>query len=99
MGGRQNHSLTWKFGMGLIRKSVPIAEIEEVKVVRNSWLYGWGIRWTPRGWLYNVSGMEGVEIRLRNGKQFRLGSDEPHELTRAIQGAMKSADLDVATRS
>ncbi|HRW67739.1 MAG TPA: hypothetical protein P5032_18775, partial [Candidatus Competibacter sp.] len=35
--------LRFRFGVGLIRKSIPLAEIVEVKSVRNSWLYGWGI--------------------------------------------------------
>ena len=79
--------LRFRFGIGLIRKSIPLAEIVEVKPVRNSWLHGWGIHWTPHGWLYNVSGWEAVEITLRSGKRFRLGTDEPQKLARAIQAA------------
>ena len=79
--------LRFRFGIGLVRKSIPLAEIVEVKPVRNSWLHGWGIHWTPHGWLYNVSGWETVEITLRSGKRFRLGTDEPQKLARAIQAA------------
>ncbi len=50
--------LRFRFGIGLIRKRIPLAEIVEAKPVRNSWLYGWGIHRTPHGWLYNVSGWE-----------------------------------------
>ena len=34
--------LILRFGVGLIRKRIPLAEIVAVKPVRNSWLYGWG---------------------------------------------------------
>jgi hypothetical protein len=81
--------LRWKFGPGLIHKRVPVADIVSVEVVRNRWWHGWGIHITPHGWLYNVSGMRGVEVRLRNGKTFRLGSDEPEALARAIRAAMQ----------
>ncbi len=76
--------LSWWFGPGIIRKSVPVSEIVDATPVRNAWWYGWGIHLTPRGWLYNVSGLDGVEITLRSGRRFRLGTDEPDRLTRVI---------------
>lgn len=79
--------LTWSFGAGIIRKSVQVTDIESAAIVKNFWLYGWGIRITPYGWLYNISGFSAVEIRLKSGKRFRLDTDEPEELDRAIQRA------------
>ena len=79
--------LMFRFGVGLIRKRIPLAEIVDARPVRNSWLYGWGIHRTPRGWLYNVSGWEAVEITLASGKRLRLGTDEPRRLAPAIQAA------------
>ncbi|MDS4041720.1 MAG: hypothetical protein RKP20_11135 [Candidatus Competibacter sp.] len=79
--------LHFRFGIGLIRKHVPLAEIVETKPVRNSWLYGWGIHRTPHGWLYNVSGWEAVEITLTSGKRFRLGTDEPRRLAQVLLAA------------
>lgn len=49
---------------------------------------GWGIRITPHGMLYNVSGSEAVEIRMKNVRRFRLGTDEPEVLRGAILKAM-----------
>lgn len=80
--------LVWSFGPGLIRKKVAIAQIDQVRRVRNHWLYGWGIRITPHGWLYNVSGLDAVEVHLRSGKVFRLGTDQPDRLIEAINQAM-----------
>lgn len=73
------------FGIGLIRKKFPLAEIKSVKPVRNSWWYGWGIRWTPHGWLFNVSGLDAVELELKNGRCYRIGTDQPGQLAGAIQ--------------
>jgi hypothetical protein len=75
------------FGPGLASFDFPLCNIESVSVVRNPWYYGWGIRLTPRGWLYNVSGLDAVELQLRSGKRVRLGTDEPRQLAQAIQSA------------
>ena len=75
------------FGLGLIQKKVRLTEIASVRSIPVRWWYGWGIRLTPHGWLYNVSGWKAVEITLRNGRRFCLGSDEPENLQKAIQEA------------
>ncbi len=81
-------ALRIRFGpVGLIRKSWPMAEIVSVTAVTNPWYYGWGIRVTPHGTLYNVSGYGAVEVRLFSGKSFRIGTDEPEVLRRAIEDA------------
>ncbi len=79
--------LMFRFGIGLIRKRVLLAEIVAVAPVRNSWLYGWGIHRTPHGGLYNVSGWEAVEITLASGKRLRLGTDEPRRLAQVLLAA------------
>jgi hypothetical protein len=80
-----------RFGLGLIRKRWPLADIREVRVVRNPWYYGWGIHWTPHGWLYNVSGLRAVELVLASGKKARIGSDEPDKLAEAIRQSLGRA--------
>ena len=79
-----------RFGPGLIRKRFKLNEIESCQVVKNHWYYGWGIRLTPHGVLYNVSGFHAVEIKLRTGKKFRIGTDVPQELEEAIRQAINS---------
>jgi len=78
-------ALSCRFGPGLIRKRWPLGNIREARVVRNPWYYGWGIHWTPHGWLYNVSGLGAVEIALASGKKARIGSNEPEKLAEAIR--------------
>ena len=37
------------------------------------------------GWLYNVSGLDAVAIRLRDERKFALGTDDPEALVDAIE--------------
>jgi hypothetical protein len=45
---------------------------------------GWGIKFGPKGWVYNVSGREGVQLQLTEGKPLLIGSRRPDELAEAI---------------
>jgi hypothetical protein len=83
--------LRFRFGIGLIRKSIPLGQIVSAEPVRNRWIYGWGIHMTPHGWLYNVSGMMAVQVTLTNGKSLRIGTDEPQRLADAINRAREKA--------
>lgn len=74
-----------RFGIGLIRKSFDLALVQEARAVRNHWYNGWGIRAIRGGWLYNVSGLDAVEVTFSNGKLCRIGTDEPRRLLRAIE--------------
>lgn len=77
-----------KFGLGIIKKEIPISDIESCKKVKNPWWYGWGIHITPDGWLYNVSGLNAIEIKMKNGRRCRIGTDEPGELERVLHNAL-----------
>ena len=72
------------FGIGLVRKRIPLASITKVEVVRNKWWWGFGIRATPTGWMYNVSGLDAVLLHLDNDKKFRLGTDDADGLAKAL---------------
>ncbi|NER11633.1 hypothetical protein SAMN06265375_105121 [Muriicola jejuensis] len=74
------------FGLGLSRKKFLLREIAAVKTVQNSWHRGWGSRiWSqPRTWLYAVTCANTVELTFKNGKTYRIGSDEPKILERNI---------------
>jgi len=78
-------TLLASFGIGLIRKKVPVANIVACEPIRIRWWWGWGIHLTPYGWLYNVAGFDAVVITLRNGRRFCLGTDQPNELVAAIR--------------
>jgi hypothetical protein len=82
--------LRFHFGPGFWRKRIPLADITAVEVTESSWWEGWGIRITPRGMLYNVSGMDAVEIHLRSGRHFRIGTDERDALAEALRPAISA---------
>jgi len=73
------------FGPGLWRYRVPLDTIADAARTTSSALEGWGIRVTTRGMLYNVSGRDAVEIRLGDGRRFRLGTNDPDGLTAALR--------------
>ena len=78
-----------KFGSGVINKKFILKDIESCHAVKNPWYYGWGIHWTPHGWLYNISGFDAIEIKMKNNKTYRIGTDEPEKLEYAILQAIK----------
>ena len=78
----EEHLKFW-FGIGLIHKRVRISDIESCTPSR-TFLPNWGIHLTHRGWLYNISGFTVVKIKLKNGKQFLLGTNEAEDLSIAL---------------
>ncbi|PKK81502.1 MAG: hypothetical protein CVT47_02075 [Thermoplasmata archaeon HGW-Thermoplasmata-2] len=74
-----------RFGIGTIRKKFLLDDIESCAAVKNPWYYGWGIHRIPRGWLFNVSGFDAVEIRMKDRRRYRIGTDEPGELENVIR--------------
>ncbi|HYC17211.1 MAG TPA: hypothetical protein VEC94_08395 [Pseudolabrys sp.] len=80
-----NAALNWWFGLGVWKRQIALGDVASAAVVRNPWWYGFGIHRTPRGWLYNVSGLDAVEICLHDGRIVRLGTNEPRKLVDALK--------------
>jgi hypothetical protein len=79
--------IRWYFGPGLWDYRVALSDIEGVRIVRNTWLNGFGIRMRP-GWrLYNVSGLDAVEPRLKTGDIRCIGTDDPQGLAAALRSS------------
>ena len=88
-----NRRLLIKMGIGLIRRAIPLSSIRAFAPVTNRWYYGWGVRLTPYGMLYNVSGLRAVEILFESGRRVRIGTDEPDALVRALSVATKKPGM------
>jgi hypothetical protein len=84
-------TLRLQFGLGLPRKTVPLADLESVEVTRTRFLDGWGVHRTRRGWIYNVSGFDAVLLRRKDGKALLVGTDEPRKLKAALERALTAA--------
>ncbi len=79
-------TIVCSFGIGLVRRRISLSDVLEARVVRNPWYAGWGIRWIPGQYvLWNVSGLDAVELVFTNGSRFRIGTDEPDALLNAIE--------------
>ncbi len=79
--------LRWYFGPGLWRYRLALAEVETAAAMRNRWWNGFGIRRGPGFRLYNVSGLDAVELRLKSGEIRRIGTDDPRGLEEALRAA------------
>ncbi|MHB1415094.1 MAG: hypothetical protein ACYC1C_07555 [Chloroflexota bacterium] len=79
-------AVTAWFGPGLARRRFPLGQVRGARIVYNPWYFGWGIRWIAGiGWVYNVSGTAAVELWLEGEQRFRVGTDTPSELARALE--------------
>jgi len=75
----------FRMGIGLITKEYELSQIKGCKPVRNSLLEAIGIRKIQGGWLYNVTGVEAVEISFKNKKHIvRIGSNKSGEISAII---------------
>ena len=72
----------------LVKRHIPLDQIArwETRTYRPILEYGgWGIRYSlSKGWAYNVSGNQGVQLELANGKRILIGSQRAEELASAI---------------
>ncbi|MFV1999411.1 MAG: hypothetical protein ACC654_03510 [Acidimicrobiia bacterium] len=77
-------NLTVAFGFGWPKRTVDMSDIVAARQVRNTWYQGWGIRLIGGGWMYNVWGLDAIELDLSSGKKFRVGTDDPEGLLAAL---------------
>jgi hypothetical protein len=81
------NEVRWYFGPGFSSYRLALDDIETVAVVRNHWWNGLGYRIWPGFRLYNVSGLDAVELRLKSGGIRRIGTDDPQGLAAALKTA------------
>ncbi|MEK6781763.1 MAG: hypothetical protein AABY93_08650 [Bacteroidota bacterium] len=73
------------FGIGFIRRTIPINGIKSVECVKTPWYYGWGIRIFSSGMLYNISGFDGVELKFKDAESaIRIGTRDSAKLKQEI---------------
>jgi len=83
--------LKFWFGIGMIRKTYALSEIQSTKVIKNPWYYFWGAKSIPGGWFYAIAPGTAVEIGLKNGRVVQLGTDQPEKLKQAIDTGRQPA--------
>ena len=79
--------LEWWLGIKQLGMRVALAEIASAEPVKTNLLEGWGIHLTWHGWLWNVAGFNAVQVSLKTGARYALGTPEPEKLAGAIAAA------------
>lgn len=83
--------LSLVYGVGVIRKTINLQNVESCEVSSYGWLSGFGIRVLRSGVLYNVSGTKAVTLKMKGKSRFvMVGTDEPEELKKAIDQSIQS---------
>lgn len=75
-------------GPGIHLKTILIDEIIDCCVIRTTWKSMMGFGRPPSNPTYGISGLDAIELDLRNGSSIRIGTDEPDELARVVEDAM-----------
>lgn len=75
------------FGPVPLFRRIRYADIESIEVGRTLILEGWGIHWSMRGgWVWNLWGWDCVAVRFHEGGILRIGTDDPENLARFLEG-------------
>jgi hypothetical protein len=77
--------LAVRFGpLQVFKKYIPYTEITDLEQTRSTFLAGWGIHWTLRGWLWNIGGFDCVWIETGR-TSILVGTDDPEGLVTFLQ--------------
>ena len=71
------------FRFGWPARKIELEDLQSIRTVRNAWWVGLGIRKVRHGWMYNVWGLDSLQLDLADGSVFRIGSAEADRLLAA----------------
>ena len=91
----KNDKLYWYFGFSVLGGSVSLRDVAYCVPVSLSGERVWNVEETNHGTHYNIGGKSAVEIGLRSGERFLLGTDNPRHLVEVIREATKEAQTAV----
>ena len=82
----EGERLAVRFGpIPLFRTTIPFDKITGVERTRSTFLAGWGIHLTRKGWLWNIGGFDCVRIETGE-KSTLIGTDDPDGLATFLKG-------------
>jgi amino acid permease len=75
------------YGLGLVHIKIKPEKVFAIRVVKSPWYYGLGIRFTPKGMLYNIQGSKAVQVTYAEGKNktVLIGTNDPENLKKALE--------------
>lgn len=78
--------ITAIFGIGFLKKTILLNEIDSIENYEIPWYAGIGVRLTPKGWLWNVSTGNAVLIQNKTKTiTFLVGSNEVDEVINILK--------------
>ena len=80
-----NEKMVINFLCPKCKKYFYFKDIKGVKKVRNKWWYGWGVRILPGFVIFNTYGLDAIELEMKKGLNFRIGTDQPEILEKIIK--------------
>jgi hypothetical protein len=81
----EDTQLTASFGPGRPRKNVDLSDVATTMPVRNAWIQGWGLRKISGGWMYNVWGLDAIELTMASSERVRIGTNDTDNLLASIR--------------
>jgi len=86
-----DEALVVSFGPGLVRRRVPLSDIESATTYRLPWYaVAYGLRMNLKGTrqLWRVSGKWTVDLKLSGDRELFVGTDQPEALEAVIRSAL-----------
>lgn len=83
-----DHSLSYRFFPFIGWRKFEWKNIEEIHVRQYKPLLefgGWGIRYNFGYWAYTMGGNQGIQVRLKNGKQFLVGTQQVEKVSELLK--------------
>ena len=78
------------FGVGLLKKSIKLNDIQSIENYKIPWYVGIGIRLTSKGWLWNVSTGNAILIHNKTrSKTFLVCSNEVDKVIKIFNTLLK----------
>lgn len=69
-----------------VNRVIKWEDVKEAKVIDYGFVGGWGIRWgTSYGTVYNIAGSDGMLLKLNNGEQLVIGTQQEEVLQSILQ--------------
>lgn len=88
-----DETISWAFGPGVAGQKLILSDIIEAKAVQNSYRHGIGIRITHDGWVYSVSGFSAVQLTLKDGSVYRVGTNDQQGVLSALEGKITPGEI------
>ena len=85
----------------VFKTRIPYSEITGAEHSQSTFLAGWGIHYTRKGWLWNIGGYDCVVIQLKQ-KSILIGTDDAEGLIRFLNAKQsrinKTGDADIESK-